>query len=123
MSAVDVVGGTREWGVRHEVDGEPGDVVAFDNTSDRQRRAQLIAALFELIAGSDADSGVSTRPRATVNGGIAAVAAEAIPRSRLIRRPPVPPVSSSVPPGLVLPAALHATSSAGTTCSLIAPRT
>jgi hypothetical protein len=49
-----------------------------------------------------------------VNGGIAAVAAETIPSSGLIRRPPVPPMNSSVPPGLALPTALRATSSAST---------
>ena len=38
-----------------------------------------------------------------MNGGSAAVAAETIPRSRLIRRPPVPPMNISVPPGLILP--------------------
>ena len=58
-----------------------------------------------------------------MNGGSAAVAAEASPRSRLIRRPPVPPMSSSVPPGRILPAALRATSSPSTTWSLSASRT
>ena len=42
------------------------------------------------------------------------MAAEAIPSSRLIFRPPVPPMKISVPPGLILPAALRATSSPST---------
>ena len=80
---------------------------------------------------SEADNGVSTKPAAirltrtgasssasaAVNGGNAAVAAETSPSSRLIFRPPVPPMKIRVPPGLILPAALRATSSPSTTWS------
>ena len=99
------------------MNGERGDVGRSDDAPDRERRAQLVAPGFESVAEKyDADSGVSTKPaamrltrtgasssaRAAVNGGSTAVAAEASPRSRLIRRPPVPPMSSSVPPGRIL---------------------
>src|SRR4051794_31571504 len=86
---------------------------------------------------SEADSGVSTKPgamtltrtgasssaSAAANGGSAAVAAEAMPRSRLIRRPPVPLISSRVPPGLTLLTMLRATSSATTMWPPTASRT
>src|SRR5262245_33489842 len=63
-----------------------------------------------------ADSGVSTKPaairftrtgasssaRLAVNAGIAAVTADTIPSPRPTRLPPVPPMNSSVPPGLTL---------------------
>jgi len=58
-----------------------------------------------------------------VKGGSTAVAAEASPRSRLIFRPPVPPMKVNDPPGLILPAAARATSSPSTTWSLSASRT
>ncbi|CAM5742572.1 hypothetical protein SHIRM173S_05556 [Streptomyces hirsutus] len=83
-----------------------------------------------------ADNGVSTKPaairftrtgasssaRLAVNAGIAAVTAGATPGAARIRRAPVPPRSSSVPPGRTAPAQWRATSSASTMWSLIARR-
>ena len=42
LAAVDVVGRTGQGRVRHQVDGERGDVLGADHTSDRQRLAQLL---------------------------------------------------------------------------------
>jgi hypothetical protein len=111
------------------VNGECCDVGRPDDASDRKLRPQLIAALLELISeqrcrqrrvdeagGDEVDTNRGELERE--RGGErrqAAVAAETIPSSRLIRRPPVPPMKIKVPPGLNLPAALRATSSGSTT--------
>ena len=50
LPAVDVVGRAREGGVDHDMDGERGDVGRSDDAPDGKRGAQLIAAVFELIA-------------------------------------------------------------------------
>jgi len=50
LAAIDVVGRAREGGVRHEVDGECGDVGGPDNAADRQRRAELVTAFIESVA-------------------------------------------------------------------------
>ena len=50
LAAVDVVGRAGERGVAHEVHGERGDVGGSDDTADRERGAQLPAALLELLA-------------------------------------------------------------------------
>lgn len=48
--AVDVVGGAREGRVGPQVNRERGDVGWSDDAPDGKRGAQLIAAVFELIA-------------------------------------------------------------------------
>ncbi len=50
LAAVDVVGRAGERRVGHDVHGERGDVGRSDDASDRQRRAELLAALVELVA-------------------------------------------------------------------------
>ena len=50
LAAVDVVGRAGERGVGHEVHGECGDVGGSDDAADRERGAELVAALVELIA-------------------------------------------------------------------------
>ena len=50
LAAVDVVGRTGDGAVRHEVDGERGDVGAPDHAPDGQRGAELVTPLLELIA-------------------------------------------------------------------------
>src|SRR3954468_9288785 len=50
LPAVDVVGRAGQRGVRHEVDGERGDVVGSDDATDGQRRAKFVPALVELTA-------------------------------------------------------------------------
>src|SRR5262249_23448412 len=53
-------------------------------------------------------TGASSSARLAVRAGSAAVTVDAIPRPTPGRRPPVPPMNSSVPPGLTLPAAWRA---------------
>ena len=48
LAAVDGVGGSGQGGVGHDVDGERSDVSGFDDTSDWERRAQLVTPLFEI---------------------------------------------------------------------------
>jgi Aminotransferase class-V len=57
--------------------------------------AQFVGAPMRLTL-----TGASSSARAAVNGGSTAVAAAAIPTPRRMLRPPVPPMSNSVPPGL-----------------------
>ena len=50
LAAVDVIGSAGQGGVGHDVHGERGDVGRADHPSDRQRRAELVAASFEVLA-------------------------------------------------------------------------
>ena len=50
LAAVDVEGCAGDRGVGHEVDGRRGDVGRPDDAADRQRGAELLAALVDLIA-------------------------------------------------------------------------
>src|SRR5579862_1286619 len=50
LAAVDVEGRTGDRGVRHEVDGQRGDVGRADDAADRQRGAELRSALVDLVA-------------------------------------------------------------------------
>jgi len=50
LAAVDVVGRAGDSGVGHQVHGERGDVGRPDHAPDGQRRAELIAAVVEVIA-------------------------------------------------------------------------
>src|SRR5215470_2715517 len=50
LTAVDVEGRTRDRRVRHEMDGQCGDVGRADDAPDRQRLAELLAAFLQLIA-------------------------------------------------------------------------
>jgi hypothetical protein len=50
LAAVDVVSCSGDRRVRHEVDGEHGDVGRADHAPDRQRRAELLATRVQLIA-------------------------------------------------------------------------
>ena len=50
LAAVDVEGRAGDRGVGHEVDGQCGDVGWADEAADRQRGAELLAALVDLIA-------------------------------------------------------------------------
>src|SRR5262249_20161104 len=124
--------------VGHQLNGKGGDVGWSNHPPNGERRPQFVPPGLESPSEKyDADSGVSTKPaairltrtgaswsaRAATNGGSTATAAEAIPRSRLIFRPPVPPISSSVPPDLIFGAAFRATSSPKTTWSASALRT
>src|SRR5215468_8431971 len=51
LAAVDVEGRASHCGVRHEVDGQCGDVGRADDVADRQRGTELLAVLVDLIAG------------------------------------------------------------------------
>jgi hypothetical protein len=125
LSAVDVVGGAGNGGVGHEVHGERGDVGWADDALDRERAAEVLAAGVELIAEEDGGQRVSTNPAAIrltrigassrarflVSAGIAAVRAPISANPGAVRRPPVPPMNSRVPPWRTLPVACRATSS------------
>src|SRR5262249_50262882 len=50
LSAVDVVGGSGERRVDHDVDGERSDIGRADDPADRERRPKLVAALLELVS-------------------------------------------------------------------------
>src|SRR5262249_58810837 len=50
LAAVDVEGRAGNRRVRHEVNGQCGDVGRADDASDRQRRAELLAARVQLVA-------------------------------------------------------------------------
>ncbi len=50
LAAVDVEGRAGDRRVRHEVDGQCGDVGRADDASDRQRRAELFAARVQPVA-------------------------------------------------------------------------
>ena len=50
LAAADVDGRAGDRGVGHEVDGQGGYIGWADDTSDRQSRAQLLAARVELVA-------------------------------------------------------------------------
>src|SRR5262245_47902372 len=49
LAAVDVVRGSGDRRVGHEVNGERGDVGRADDTPDRQRRTKLLAACVEPV--------------------------------------------------------------------------
>jgi hypothetical protein len=128
LPTVDVIGRAGKRGVGHDVHGERRHAGRPYDPPDGERPPQLLAPGVETLGREvRRGQGVSTKPaairltrtgarlsaRVATNGGSAAVAADASP-SRLIRRPPVPPMSNSVPPRLILPAALRATSSPST---------
>jgi len=50
LAAVDVEGRAGDRGVRHEVDGQCGDVGRADDAADRQRGPELLAALADPVA-------------------------------------------------------------------------
>ena len=50
LAAVDVEGRAGDRGVRHEVDGQRGDVGRADDAADRQRGTELLAALVDPVA-------------------------------------------------------------------------
>jgi hypothetical protein len=50
LAAIDVVGRAGNGGVRHDVDNKRGDVGWCDHAADRQRLAQLLAPLLELVS-------------------------------------------------------------------------
>src|SRR5208282_1609947 len=50
LPAVDVVRRAGQRRVDHDVHGERGDVGGFDHAPDGQRRAELVAALVEVVA-------------------------------------------------------------------------
>src|SRR6185312_5604066 len=50
LAAVNVVRRAGYGGVRHEVEGQRGDILRSDDAPDRERRAQLVAALVEVVA-------------------------------------------------------------------------
>src|SRR5262245_2282022 len=116
--------------------GERGDVGRSNDAPDGKRGAKLIAAVFEFIAEKlcrqrclDKASGdqvhADGRELERKTGGQRrhrGVTADTIPSPRPTRLPAVPPMNSSVPPGLTLGAALRATQSASNMCSLIARR-
>ena len=58
-----------------------------------------------------------------MSGGSAAVSAEIEPEAGAARRPPVPPMNSSVPPGRTLPTASRATLHRDQMCSSMSWRT
>ena len=105
------------------MDGERGDVGRADDAADRQRRAELLATRVELVAeerrrqrrvdepgGDQVDADRRELEREVlVSAGSAAVSAEIDAKPSAGRRPPVPPMKSSVPPGRTLPAACRAT--------------
>jgi hypothetical protein len=121
----------------HEVSGEGGDIGRSDHAPDGERRAQLVASGVESVAdqrggqrgvdeagGDEVDPNRSEleregrRERRQRGDG-----RRGDPRSRLERQPPVPPMSSSAPARLILPAAWRATSRPSTTCPPSAWRT
>ena len=63
LAAVDVEGRAGDRGVRHEVDGQCGDVGRADDAADR-RGPELLAALADPSPCSKAGSGVSAKPAA-----------------------------------------------------------
>jgi hypothetical protein len=50
LASVDVEGRAGDRGVRHEVQGQRGDVGGADDAPDRQRHAELLTSSFQLIA-------------------------------------------------------------------------
>ena len=50
LAAVNVAGRARERRVRHYVHGERSDVRRPDGAPDRERRSELITAIFEVVA-------------------------------------------------------------------------
>ena len=125
LAAVDVVGRAGERGVAHQVHGERGDVLRPDDAPDRQRGAQLLAARVELVAEQRRRQRrvdeARARSRLTRIGAISSArfATSAGMRGgerrrsasgrRRGRRPPVPLMNSSEPPGRTLPMARRAT--------------
>ena len=116
LAAVDVVRCSGEGCVRHEVDGQGGDVGRADHAADRESRAELLATRIQLIAeerrrqrcvdktgGDEIDANRrELECQVLVMAGIAAVRAEM--RANPLRRAaaPVPPMKSRVPPGRTL---------------------
>src|SRR5262245_33559653 len=49
LAAVDVEGGACDRGIRHQVEGQRSDVGWVDDTADRQRRTELLAAGLESV--------------------------------------------------------------------------
>jgi len=125
LPAVDIEGRAGDRRVRHEVDGQCGDVGRADDAPDRQRRAELLATRVQLVAQDRRRQrrvdepaairftrmGASSSARFFVRAGRAAVSAEMNASPTAVRRPPVPPMKSRVPPGRTLPAAFRATCS------------
>ena len=57
LATVDVIGGTGQGGVDHEVHGQGGDIPRLDHAMDGQRVAELLTPLLRSIKkprGSDA---------------------------------------------------------------------
>jgi hypothetical protein len=50
LSAVDVVRGSCDSGVTHQVYGETADVSRFDDSPHRQRLTELLTSLLEIVA-------------------------------------------------------------------------
>ena len=101
-----------DGGVRHQVDGEGGDVLGADDSPYGQGCAELLAPGVESVSEDrrgerrvdesrcdhvDADRG-ELEGKALASAGIAAVTAE-ISGPADGRRPPVPPISSRLPVG------------------------
>jgi hypothetical protein len=67
LAAVDVEGGAGDRGVRHEVDGQCGDVGGADDAADRQRGTELLAASFAICSGSRRWASTSRRAASRSN--------------------------------------------------------
>ena len=63
LTAVDVVGCSRERRVRHDVYRERSDVSRSDDAPDGKRGAKLIATVFELIAEQSLPTAAYQRSR------------------------------------------------------------
>ncbi len=90
-----------------------------------QREPALVGQTVVVIGGN-AGIGLETARRARAEGADVILTGrnpDRLKQAALELGAPVPPMSTSVPTGLILPAALRATSSASTMCSLIAWRT
>jgi hypothetical protein len=61
LAAVDVIRLAREGRVGHDVDGQRGDVDGRNHAADRERGAELIAAVFERIAERRRPGGCGSR--------------------------------------------------------------
>src|SRR5215472_8901041 len=124
LAAVDVEGRAGHRGVGHEVDGQCGDVGRADDAADRQRGAELLAVLVDLVAGQRGwqrragkpaairltRTGATSSARVLVMAGSAAVSAVmSAGRAAVLR--PVLPMNSRVPPGRTLVAVCRATCS------------
>jgi len=124
LAAADVIRPAGEGRVGHDVDGQRGDVGGLDHAADRERGAELIAAVFEGTAERRRRRGESMKPaaiwltrsganssaRLAISADIAAVTAETIVRATSARQPSMALMNTRLPPGLTLPAALRVTS-------------